>query len=117
MPDSADTGIKQIIYVILLLFKVKRKDIRDVLGASDVTLCKYNAALKNEDLASIFEQNYRQPQSELEEYRAQIEEEFEFSPPSTRREAAVKIEEITGIKRSLPRIGKFLKKGGLEAGQ
>lgn len=102
---------KQIIYIILLLFNVERKVIREVFGASDVTLCKYNAAIKNENLESVFEQSYNQPQSELEKYREQIENEFENNPPSTRREAAVKIEEITGIKRSLPSIGKFLKKG------
>ena len=106
---------KQIIYVILLLFNVERKVIREVFGASDVTLCKYYAAIKNENLAIVFEQTYNQPQSELEKYRKQIENEFENNPPSTRREAALKIEKITGIKRSLPRIGKFLKKGASKA--
>lgn len=105
----------QVIYILLLLFGVERKVIRESFGASDVTLCKYSAAIKNGDLASVFAQNYRQPQSELEEYREQIEREFEKNPPSTRREAAAKIEEMTGIKRSLPRIGKFLKKGALKA--
>jgi transposase len=102
---------KQIIYVILLAFGVERKKIRESFGASDVTLCKYNAALKDEDLTRIFEHNYNRPQSELEAYRDKIECEFETNPPSTRREAAIRIEKMTGIKRSLPRIGKFLKKG------
>jgi len=102
---------KQIIYVILLVFGVERKVIRETLGASDVTLCKYYAALKNEDLESIFEQNYNRPQSVLEAYRDLIESEFEINPPSTRREAATVIERITGIKRGLTQIGKFLKKG------
>jgi transposase len=103
---------KQTIYVILLVFGVERKKIKEIFKASDVTLCKYNRALKNEDLASIFEQNYNRPQSSLEAYRTEIEEEFEVNPPSTRREAAVAIEKITGLKRSLPQVGKFLKKGG-----
>ena len=106
---------KQILYIILLVFSVERKKIREVLGASDVTLCKYNAALRHERLSSIFEQNYNRPQSELEIYREQIEQVFEDTPPATRREASILIEKSTGLKRSLPQIGKFLKKGALKA--
>jgi len=106
---------KQILYIILLVFGVERRRIREVFGASDVTLCKYNAALKAEDLESVFEQNYNNPQSELEAYREEIEREFAEKPPATRREAAVRIERLTGMKRGLTQIGKFLKKGGSKA--
>lgn len=102
---------KQIVYVLLLAFGVQRRIIKEVFGASDTTLCKYNEALKNENLESIFEQEYNRPKSELEKYKEKIFEEFETNPPSTRRQAAVKIKEMTGIERSLPRIGAFLKKG------
>ena len=103
---------KQILYMILLVFGVDRKKIKDAFGVSDVTLAKYRAALRDEDLGRILMQNYNRPQSELEAYRTRIEEAFEAKPPATRREAALVIEEITGLKRSLPQIGKFLKKGG-----
>jgi len=106
---------KQILVIILLVFGVEKKVIKEILHTSDVTLSKYSKALKNEDLQSIFEQNYNQPQSELEKFREKIELEFENNPQATRRSAAIKIEEITGIKRSLPRIGKFLKKGASKA--
>jgi transposase len=102
---------KQILVIALQVFGVEKKRIKALLGTSDVTLSKYSKALKNEDLQSVFEQNYNQPQSELEKYREMIELELENNPQATRRGAAVRIEEITGIKRSLPRIGKFLKKG------
>ena len=108
---------KQILFVILMVFGVERKKIKVLLGASDVTLSKYNKALKNENLQSIFEQNYNRPISALEKYREEIEYELEKDPQATRRGAAVKIEKITGIKRSLPRIGKFLKKGATKAAQ
>jgi len=106
---------KQILYVILMVFGVDRKTIRDELGASDVTLCKYSAALKGENLESVFDQNYNRPQSELEAYREQIEQEFEDRPPATRREAALAIEKLTGEKRGLTQVGKFLKKGASKA--
>jgi Sec-independent protein translocase protein TatA len=102
---------KQILYVILMVFGVERKRIKEMLGASDVTLSKYKTALKNENLKSIFLQNYNRLQSVLETFRVQIEQEFEDKPPATRREAAVTIEKITGMKRGLTQIGKFLKKG------
>ena len=108
---------KQILYVILMVFGVERKKIREMLNASDVTLCKYNAALKNENLESIFIQNYNCPQSELENFRDQIELELEENPPSTLREASLKIGKISGIKRSLTQVGKFLKKGDTKAVQ
>ena len=103
---------KQILVVILLVFGVERKNIREMLGTTDVTLCKYSKALKEENLQSIFEQNYNRPQSELEKFRDAIERDLDERPQSTRRGAAVRIKELTGIQRSLPRIGKFLKKGG-----
>jgi len=108
---------KQILYVILIVFDVERKRIREMLGASDVTLCKYSAALKDENLAGIFEQNYNRPQSELEAYREQIEQKFDEDPPATRREAASAIKNLTGMQRGLTQIGKFLKKGASKAEQ
>jgi transposase len=108
---------RQILYVILLVFDVERKKIRELLGASDVTLCKYAAALKDESLESIFEQNYNRPQSDLEAYREQIEQKFEKEPPATRREAALAIEKLTGVQRGLTQVGKFLKKGASKAEQ
>jgi len=103
---------KQIIYLLLLVFGVEKKIIKQIFGASDTTLAKYSKALKEETLEKLFEQSSYRPQSELEAYRKEIEQEFEIKPPATRREAAVKIEKMTGIKRSVSRVGKFLKKGG-----
>jgi len=102
---------KQIIYIILMAFGVHRKTIKTIYGASGTTLCKYDDAIKNERLESVFEQEYNHPESELERHKDEIFEALEKRPPASRREAAVIIEEVTGIKRSLPRIGKFLKKG------
>ena len=102
---------RQILYIILMSFDVERKKIREALGASDVTLCKYSSALRAGRLESIFEQNYNRPQSKLEAYRAQIEQKFEDEPPATRREAALAIKKLTGMQRGLTQVGKFLKKG------
>ena len=103
---------KQVMYLILLAVGVERKIIKETFGASNATLCKYNAAVKAENPKIIFEQNYNRPVSELEKHRDEIMEELEKNPVSTRREAAVIIEGKTGIKRSVTQVGEFLKKGG-----
>jgi transposase len=103
---------KQILFVILMCFRVERKIIIETLSASQTTLSKYNKALENEDLGSIFEQEYNRPESDLEQHREKIEKDFEENPPANCREAAVRIQEMTGISRHTSNVGKFLKKGG-----
>jgi hypothetical protein len=88
-----------------------------VFGASDTTLCRYNAAIAAESLEQILVQGYNHPQSELEEHKAEIFSDFGKNPPKNLREAAVRIETMAGISRSLPRVGRFLKKGGLKIGR
>ena len=62
----------------------------------------------------MFEQEYNHPKSELEPYEEKIVREFEARPSRSRREAAVRIEKMTGFSRSLPWVGEFLKENGLE---
>jgi len=101
---------KQILYIILLVFGVKREVIKRTIGYSATTLAKYEKAIKEQQIEEIFEQNYNSPKSELEKYRGKIEAEFDERPPRTRREAQVRIFAMTGIERGLTQIGEFLKK-------
>jgi len=76
---------KQVIYVLLLAFGVRREVMRDVFGASDTTLCKYSKAMKERRLAEVFEQEcHHRPRSELEAHREKIVAEFDKKPPSNR---------------------------------
>lgn len=56
--------------------------------------------------------NFNKPQSELNDHKESIEEYLEKHPPSTTAEAAAKIEQLTGIKRGLTQVRKFLKDNG-----
>jgi transposase len=58
--------------------------------------------------------NFNKPKSELDEHRESIEKYFEKHPPSTAAEATEKIEQLTGIKRRLTQVRKFLKDSGLK---
>ena len=101
---------KQILYIILLVFGVKREVIKETIGYSATTIAKYEKAIKEEKIEGIFEQKYNCRASELEKYREKIEAEFDVRPPRTRREAQVRIKMMTGIERGLTQIGEFLKK-------
>jgi transposase len=56
---------------------------------------------------------FHRPVSDLEEYRVKIEDDLDQNPTATLKEAAEKIEQLTGIKRSPGRVSVFLKKNGL----
>ena len=50
------------------------------------------------------------PKSELEKHRTAIEAEFKLRPPASAKEAAVRIEKLTGVKRSPNRVQAFMGK-------
>lgn len=54
------------------------------------------------------------PKSDLEEHRVSIIEEFQNRPHATAKEAAYRIEKLTGVKRSEQRVHVFMKKIGMK---
>lgn len=103
---------QQIVCILLMIFGVKRSEIKSAIGASPTSMCKYDKLIKEEKLNELFEAELYRPVSELEKYASKIEEALEKNPPKTRAEAQERIKRITGITRSLPAIGSFLKKRG-----
>lgn len=65
-------------------------------------------------LDAVRQLHFYQPQSELQGHQTTLKAYFEQQPCASLKEAAAKIEELTGLKRSLPRVEKFLKKIGLK---
>lgn len=65
-------------------------------------------------LDAVRQLHFYQPQSELQGHQPTLKEYFEQHPCASLKEAAAKIEELTGLKRSLPPVEKFLKKMGLK---
>lgn len=57
--------------------------------------------------------NFYQPKSELENHRDTIEQYFPDNPVASIAEAVVKIEALTGIRRSKNQVREFLKKIGM----
>jgi transposase len=54
------------------------------------------------------------PASELEKHKTSIIDEFTLRPPATAREAAARIEKLTGVKRSPERVRVFMANIGMK---
>jgi transposase len=88
----------------------RHKDICNELDITHVCLYEYLDLYMNEGLDGLKRLGYHGRPNLLDEKRDIIIAYLETNPPGTLKEAQARIEEITGIKRSLPQIRAFLKK-------
>ena len=102
--------MKQMLCVVLLIFDVDEKTIIKRLGVSYNTVMKYSRLIKADKLQELFEDKQYRPRSEMEDFRDEIIEALDKKPACTLREAALIIEQVTGLKRSIPQVRNFLKK-------
>ena len=70
-------------------------------------------AYNNNGFDALCQYNYGTNQSELEQFSSTILDSFLTKPPMSSGEAAVRIEEMTGIKRSPAQVRCFMKRNGL----
>ncbi|MDL2321459.1 hypothetical protein LJC47_03850 [Desulfosarcina sp. OttesenSCG-928-B08] len=89
-------------------------EIAKIVGRTPVTVRKVikNYQKGGIELVSTIDSNH--PASDLEAHRASIVEEFKPRPPASAKEAAARIEKMTGISRSAQRVRIFLKKIGMD---
>lgn len=85
-----------------------------ISGVTPNTVRNYLKQYLKGGLNEIKKVNFYKPQSELNQHKESIEEYFEKHPPSTIAEAVAKIEQLTGVKRGLTQVRKFLKKIGFK---
>lgn len=84
-----------------------------ILGISENTLRQYLREYEEGGIERLKMVCFYRPQSELVEYHQSLEAYFEEHPPATVNEAAAKIEQLTGIRRGLTQVRKFLDSLGL----
>ena len=89
------------------------KEICRLTGISSNTLRKYLRMFQSGGVEKLREMNFYAPTSELEQHRDRLEAYFRKHPPATIKEAMVKIEELTAIKRSPSAVGRFLSSLGM----
>ena len=89
-------------------------DICQILNISKPTLVSYLKGYLEGGVERLKEIKFYRPKSALEDYETLIRDHFEKHPPVTLAEARHEIEKLTGICRSTPQIGKFLKRLGMK---
>ena len=88
--------------------------IAKLAGVCENTVTEYLRMYKKGGIENLKALNFYKPQSELVQYTSSIEEYFKEHPPASIKEAASRIEELTGIKRSGTQVREFLKSIGIK---
>ncbi len=82
-------------------------------GVSNKTLVTYLHQYEQGGIDKLKELHFYQPVSDMVKHRTTIESYFREHPPASAKEAAAKIAELTGLKRSENQVRVFLKKCGM----
>ena len=95
----------------------RHKDICSELNISSLGLRNHLDLYIKEGLDGLKRLGYRGKRNLLDENRDIIIAHLETQPPGTLKEAQARIEEFTGIRRSLPQVRAFLKKNASDGGK
>lgn len=90
------------------------KEIKRLERISENTLLGYLREYQEGGVERLKEVHFHSQVSDLEQHGTTLEAYFLEHPPASVKEAAAKIEELTGIKRSPGRVRVFMKKIGLK---
>ncbi|MBI4024363.1 MAG: winged helix-turn-helix domain-containing protein [Verrucomicrobia bacterium] len=85
-----------------------------IVGSCPNTLRSYFREYQQAGVSRLKEIHFHSPTSALASVRATLESSFRQNPPATIKEAAMRIEQRTGIKRGLTQVRRFLKSLGMK---
>ena len=88
-----------------------------ILGISQPTLRAYFDLYLQGGVEGLKQLNYQGKANLLMEHKAEIIEALEAEPPATLKQARARIKAATGLHRSLPQVGEFLKKTKFDVGK
>jgi len=89
------------------------QDVMRISGASRRTVERCRRRWQQEGLDGLFEDRHYRPQSELDQFQDVVKADFEARPPRTVAEAAERIEQLTGVRRSSEPVRLFLLRLGM----
>src|SRR3954471_4165169 len=89
-------------------------DICRLARISENTLRAYLRQYQEGGIERLKRTDWDGPTSELSDHRQTIEEHFRKNPPRSTAQAAADIERLTGVRRGLTQVRKFLKGMGLK---
>jgi transposase len=90
------------------------RDICRLARISENTLRSYLRQYQEGGVERLKQTDWDGPTSELSDHRQTIEEHFRKNPPRSTAQAAADIERLTGVRRGLTQVRKFLKGMGLK---
>lgn len=93
---------------------IAHKDIKRLERISENTLLGYLREYQEGGVERLKEVRFHSPVSDLKRHGATLEAYFREHPPASVKEAAAKIEELTGVKRSTERVRVFMRRMGME---
>jgi len=92
---------------------LSHREIAKLSGAAPNTVTATIKTYLDKGLAGVQERNFYAPSSQLDPYRSQLIAHFSMYPPRTLKEAAAKIQEITGLSFTLTHVRNVLLSLGL----
>ena len=107
--------IRERMLVLWLLHnRVTRQKAAEIVGIARATVQRFVAAFRDGGLDGLRRWDPNRPESEMAAYRDLIRESFEKQPVHTVAEACERIFQLTGLRRGLSQVRKFLKDLGLK---
>jgi len=89
-------------------------DIADVIGCSRNTIGNYVTLYEQSGIEGIRQLKHHRPESELDGHKTLVAASLREHPPRSVKEAAQRIEDLTGVKRSLGRVRCYLHRLGMK---
>ena len=89
-------------------------EISQIAQVSITTVYRYLASYREGGIEKLKAITFYRPQSDLMEHKQKIEAYFLDHPPASVKEAAHRLEALTGIQRSEPQVSQFLKALGIK---
>jgi transposase len=93
--------------------KLKPKQIRELTDLDPRTIRSHIRMYEKGGIEALKHREPYRPQGELDEHKQSIEQEFRQRPPASIKEAAERIFQLTGIRRSDTRVEVFVKRLGM----
>lgn len=88
--------------------------IGQIVGITQKTLRDYLRLYQAGGIEALKVRKFYQPESALEPHRAILEAEFKVRPAQSMKEAAARIEQLVGVRRSPDQVRRYLTKLGLK---
>jgi len=111
-PDP--TVMKRCETVYLKAKSLKTGQIRELTGFDVKTIRTPINLYKNGGIEALKHHDPHRPQSELDEYKLSVEQDFKQRPPASSKEAGERIFKLTGVRRGTTQVKAFMKRLGLK---